>query len=227
MSHIEAYQCTSIFPSTLEARQKKRQEFTDALARLEEDPVDLSGVVSHVAKADTWRDDPILKTLDGHDNFKPHHGESVDQNYTQPEDFPRLATQEFRVGDSKQPDLLTADAPGPKPLQTKNAWAQKKNLFPTKAEASSLPARSAWASGPPPALSAHPGLAQTQDHNAKVRVIKPSTVIPARADPWAGMQQASPSSNERILDPDHPDFNAGLFYEPILAQFKCPHKNCK
>ncbi|KAI0009544.1 hypothetical protein F4779DRAFT_640389 [Xylariaceae sp. FL0662B] len=40
----------------------------------------------------------------------------------------------------------------------------------------------------------------------------------------------SPSARpdgKRILDPYHPDFNVGLFTDPILEVFKCPHKTCK
>ncbi|KAI0135659.1 hypothetical protein F4814DRAFT_444475 [Daldinia grandis] len=43
------------------------------------------------------------------------------------------------------------------------------------------------------------------------------------------MTRPSPSpqpTRERILDPDHPEFNVGLFWNPILNTFKCPHKEC-
>lgn len=231
MAHIEAYECASIFPETLEARQKKRQGFIDALARLQEPPQALTGTFKAPYQSDTWKDDPILDTLDGHDNLKPHHGETADQNYTKPEDFPRLATQEYRVGGSKQLDLLTGDAPVPKPLQTNNAWAQKKNLFP-KAQCSSSPKQAAWGLIPQPSVTTS-GTAngqessQSQDRNAKIQVAKANTIFPARVDPWAGLQKASSSSEERILDPDHHNFNAGVFYESILGQFKCPHSSCK
>ncbi|KAI2784643.1 hypothetical protein F4815DRAFT_440944 [Daldinia loculata] len=32
-------------------------------------------------------------------------------------------------------------------------------------------------------------------------------------------------TGERILNPDHPGFNAGLFWNPFLKTFKCPHKD--
>ncbi|KAI1661260.1 hypothetical protein F4813DRAFT_399281 [Daldinia decipiens] len=43
------------------------------------------------------------------------------------------------------------------------------------------------------------------------------------------MTRPSPSTQpagERILDPDNPGFNAGLFWNPFLKTFKCPHKEC-
>ena len=231
VAHVESYECTSIFPENLEARQKKRQVFTDALAGLGDSPVSLGGKSTAGYQSDTWKDDPILNALDGHDNFRPHQGDTADQNYTKPEDFPRLATQEYRAGGSKQPDLLTADAPVPKPLQTNNAWAQKKDLFP-KAQEKKEPAKPTWASALRSSDRAQPsvngqGHSQTWDRNAKVQVAKATTIFPERADPWVGMQQARSSSDERILDPDHPNFDAGIFYEPILEQFKCPHGSCK
>ncbi|KAI1801668.1 hypothetical protein F4811DRAFT_451480 [Daldinia bambusicola] len=33
-------------------------------------------------------------------------------------------------------------------------------------------------------------------------------------------------TEERILDPNHPNFNVGLYKDPILETFKCPHKTC-
>ncbi|KAK6954788.1 hypothetical protein Daesc_004757 [Daldinia eschscholtzii] len=41
-------------------------------------------------------------------------------------------------------------------------------------------------------------------------------------------KQSAPvqTTGERIIDPDHPNFNAGLYKDPILETFKCPHKTC-
>ncbi|KAI1391400.1 uncharacterized protein F4822DRAFT_427249 [Hypoxylon trugodes] len=38
--------------------------------------------------------------------------------------------------------------------------------------------------------------------------------------------QSAKPTGERILDPDHPDFNVALFMNPILETYKCPYKSC-
>ncbi|RYP67584.1 hypothetical protein DL771_007136 [Monosporascus sp. 5C6A] len=189
LQHVENYECTGIFPEDLEARKKKTEDFQEALAKLEPSGPDWLEGVDVSAATDTWRDDPIVATLGGHDNLKPHHGTTVDQNYTKPVDFPRLGTHEYRAGGSKQPDLLTGDAPGLQPMQPANAWAQKKNLFPdAKSDKPLSAAQTPLGNGPPQSSAfAGPaayrrGPAPMQDRNASIQVVKSYNAVPPTPD---------------------------------------------
>lgn len=233
MHHIEQRECPRITPEFLETRQKKHVEFTEALALLDNNKTDYMETIHPSTKTDTWFNDPTLDTLEGHDNLKPHPGIAVDQVYKKPEDFPRLATQAHRLGDSKQPDLLTADAPVPKPLQPGNAWAQKKNLFPKPQYPSSAAQTPTTKSAAKSAVSAHltaavykQGHPLAPDRNAKIQVVHSSNADPAEAGSVGRMSPAGSSSGGPITDPDHPNFDAGVFHDGILEQFKCPHR-CK
>ncbi|RYP92027.1 hypothetical protein DL770_001882 [Monosporascus sp. CRB-9-2] len=231
LQHVENYECTGIFPEDLEARKKKIEDFKEALAKLETSGPDWLEGVDVSAVTDTWRNDPIVATLEGHDNLKPHHGTTVDQNYTKPVDFPRLDTHEYRAGGSKQPDFLTGDAPGLQPMQPANAWAQKKNLFPDAKPDKALSAVRTPLGNRPPQSSAfagpaayRQGPASTQERNARIQVVKSYNAVPPTPDLLGKTSQATASSGERVLDPDHPNFSATVFHDPILDQFKCPHR---
>ncbi|KAK7752162.1 hypothetical protein SLS62_005906 [Diatrype stigma] len=226
MHHIEERECHRITPEYLEARQKKHADFAEALALLDT-KTDYMATIDPSTKTDTWFNDPTVNALEGHDNLKPHQGISVDQDYKNPEDFPRLATQEYRLGDSKKPDLLTADAPVPKPLQPGNAWAQKKNLFPKSQD----PRSAALAPTTEPAVSASltasvykQGHPLAPDRNAKIQIVNSSNAAPGKAGSAGGMSPAVSSSGGPITDPDHPNFDAGVFHDGILEKFKCPHR---
>ncbi|KAI0851564.1 hypothetical protein F5Y00DRAFT_259567 [Daldinia vernicosa] len=55
-----------------------------------------------------------------------------------------------------------------------------------------------------------------------------SRAVPPPPSLLENMTRPSPSTQptgQRIIDPDHPGFNAGLFWNPILEVFKCPHKD--
>ncbi|RYP05195.1 hypothetical protein DL764_003975 [Monosporascus ibericus] len=231
LQHVESYECTGIFPEDLEARKKKTEDFKQALARLESSGPDWLEGVDVSTVTDTWRDDPILVTLEGHDNLKPHFGTTVDQNYTKPVDFPRLATHEFRAGDSKQPDLLTGDAPGLQPMQPANAWAQKKDLFRDAKPNKALSAVQTVLGNRPPQSSAFAGPAAyrqgpvpKQDRTARIQVVKSYNAVPPTPDLLGKAAPTTASFGERILDPDYPNFSATVFHDPILDQFKCPHR---
>lgn len=229
LHHIESHECTTIFPSHLEAQKKKNEQFANALARLDINQSDGSKGIDLSKITDTWGDDPTLKTLDGYDNLEPHHGTTVDQEYKKSEDFPRLSTQAYRAADSKQLDLLTGDAPGPKPMQPTNAWSQKKQLFPGQVSRRSVPPSSTSVSQP--GFSVHSPVGQKQpfepkDRNAKVQVAQLPRAVSATPNPRGPTPHAAPLSKGRVVDPDDPDFNAGQFYNSILEQFKCPHQ-CK
>ncbi len=244
MHHIEQFQCTTIFPSTLEARQRKNDEFAKALESLDsgDSPqIDLEGGFDLPAKTDTWLDDPTIDYLDGYDNMKPRQGTTIDQNYTRPEDFPRLSTQEYRAGGSKVPDFLTGDAPGsrsshfdlltgdtplPEPLQPTIAWAEKKGLIPKSRGSSVASTAQATLPAPPPTFRSGPPLAQ--DKNSKIRVVQSPSTVPATTGSLGSTLKTTRLRKEVILDPLDPDFNAAAFYEPMLELFKCPHfRQCR
>lgn len=229
MLHIENRECSSIFPEDLEARQKKHEEFAKALTRLDKRQDSWGGDVDPSQVTDTWFHYPHVDTLDGgHDNLKPHQGTTIDQDYTNPGDFPRLPTQEYQVGGSKQPDLLTGDAPGPKPLQAAAAWGQFSKSQVTRAPVqapSTLTAQSALSTGSN-ATRYKPGHPLAQGKNEKVQVVNSFNAGPATAGSPSPNPQARPSPGEPITDPEHPHFSAEVFYESLLEQFKCPHR-CK
>ncbi|KAI1469689.1 uncharacterized protein F4812DRAFT_469784 [Daldinia caldariorum] len=50
----------------------------------------------------------------------------------------------------------------------------------------------------------------------------PPSLLQSMTNPSHSIQP----TGERILDPYHPNFNVGLFKDPILETFKCPHKTC-
>ncbi|KAI5867238.1 hypothetical protein GGS23DRAFT_612348 [Durotheca rogersii] len=51
--------------------------------------------------------------------------------------------------------------------------------------------------------------------------------VPPPAEDLAQPASASNPTTGRIIDPNHPSFNAALFVDPILDTYKCPHNSCK
>lgn len=60
------------------------------------------------------------------------------------------------------------------------------------------------------------------DSQGRKVVVAPST----QTENLAGPTSLGQSSGGRVLNPDMPGFNVGIFYNPILEIFTCPHK-CK
>ncbi|KAI1102386.1 hypothetical protein F4804DRAFT_343253 [Jackrogersella minutella] len=50
---------------------------------------------------------------------------------------------------------------------------------------------------------------------------------PSLLEEMSGPSLSSQPTEGRILDPNHPEFNVAVFYNPILETYKCPHKSCK
>ncbi|KAI5918556.1 hypothetical protein F4810DRAFT_691538, partial [Camillea tinctor] len=59
------------------------------------------------------------------------------------------------------------------------------------------------------------------------------SAVPPPPELMENIRQPGPASSslrptgQRIIDPDHPDFNAAVFMNPILGTFKCPYLLCK
>lgn len=176
MQHVEKGECAYIFKSDMSSVSKGMDKISEALrpnpgGATRAGRIDFSGP-SHIA--DTWGD-----WQDEADTLRF----DVQKN---PAAFPRTEKQEYYVGGSKQPDLLTGVDADVLEQHPGNAWAQKKNLSPDK---------KAHSATPPPPLK-RPEL-------------------------------PSQSSGGQIIDPDNPAFNVAVFWNPILEQFRCPHKKCK
>ncbi|KAI0891569.1 hypothetical protein F4806DRAFT_500931 [Annulohypoxylon nitens] len=117
--HIESGQCHRIFPSDLSQGVAKVMETIEKnlmkAQSQDEDSIDFSGP-SHIR--DVWGDEwADSQSLDVRKN---------------PDQFPRIGKHEYYHGDSKGPNLLTADDVNDLAPKPGNAWAQKKNLFPEK-----------------------------------------------------------------------------------------------
>ncbi|KAI1635302.1 hypothetical protein F4809DRAFT_642650 [Biscogniauxia mediterranea] len=61
--------------------------------------------------------------------------------------------------------------------------------------------------------------------NSHAAVPPPPELVENLRKPGPGASSLRPNG-KRIIDPDHPDFNAAVFKNPILGTFKCPHLLC-
>ncbi|KAI1414370.1 hypothetical protein F5Y13DRAFT_178989 [Hypoxylon sp. FL1857] len=177
IQHVEKGECSSIFPSHIaEGIPKIMNTISENLHGVK---VAGEGMVDYSA--------PSHIKEDWGDEWKKEETFDVERH---PEAFPRTVKQEFYHGDPKQQDLLTGENADNLEQRPKNAWGQKKNLFPEK---------------------------------EKTRAVRPPSYI------LEEIRQPGPSARstgERILDPDHPEFNVSLFKDSILETYKCPHKTC-
>jgi hypothetical protein len=103
-----------------------------------------------------------------------------------------------------------------------NAWKEEKVLFPdtsagTPVSYNSVPPQASYST---PLNAAPRGSIQQPASNNKIQT------IPAAEDPAESGRHTTTSSG-RIIDPNHPDFNAAVFYNDLLNKFVCPYKLCR
>ncbi|KAI1135177.1 hypothetical protein F5Y05DRAFT_184004 [Hypoxylon sp. FL0543] len=116
IQHVETGECSTIFPSDLaEGIPQIMNTITESL-RSVNISTDVYTGQSHIK--DAWGEE-----------WKKKETFDVEQH---PEEFPRTAKQEFYRGGPKEQDLLTGETADNLEQRPKNAWAQKKNLFPEK-----------------------------------------------------------------------------------------------
>lgn len=122
LSHVERNRCKAIFPGDLEVRRQQLEAFRTALD-------ERSGTRDYVLPyeaTDTWAD---YVSGPAYDNFEAHHGTVAEQQYKEQHAFPRLPTDQFHAGDTKNLDLLSGDVNIPTE-KAAAAWSNAKSLFP-------------------------------------------------------------------------------------------------
>ncbi|KAI2465665.1 hypothetical protein F4781DRAFT_438634 [Annulohypoxylon bovei var. microspora] len=78
-------------------------------------------------------------------------------------------------------------------------------------------------------LEQKPGNAWAQKKNLFPEKAKQPVVAPQQSS-FEDLEEPAPSSQstgQRILDPNHKDFNVAVFWNSILETYNCPHRTCK
>ncbi|KAI0100740.1 hypothetical protein GGR51DRAFT_575226 [Nemania sp. FL0031] len=217
--HFESNECKVIFPSDIARLREKNLKFAQQL-ELRESTLDdiIQQGESHIKGEHTWASDvgeenppaeptpisipPARSSFAITGNAHPLHYRS--------EDFPILPINKN-----------TSTTPNYKGYQRGNYWSNREV---TRCEIPSSVSIT-YAAVPPPITYNSPpayaprNIAQKPISNNKIRIIQAPT------DNTEGDSHTTTPS-KRIVDPDHPDYNAAVFCNALLQKYVCPYIIC-
>ncbi|KAJ8122738.1 hypothetical protein O1611_g9769 [Lasiodiplodia mahajangana] len=217
--HLESNGCKVIFPSDIDRLREKNLKFAQQL-ELRKSTLDdiIQHGESHIKGEHTWASEfegenptaepttvpisPARPSFALAGNAHPLHYRS--------EDFPVLPI-----------NAPVSAKPHSRGYQKSNYWSNN------KATNSQIPSSAsiAYSAVPPPVSYNSPPVhaprstTQMPAPNNKIRIMQ------APIDTTeGGAHSAAP--RERIVDPDHPDYNAAVFHNALLEKYVCPYMIC-
>ncbi|KAI1131227.1 hypothetical protein F5Y10DRAFT_287437 [Nemania abortiva] len=218
-NHFESNECKVIYPSDIARLREKNLEFAQ---QLELRKATLEDIIqqgeSHIKGEHTWASDfggeipepampptsppPAAFALTR--NAHPLHYRS--------EDFPVLPTQ-----------AKTPKAFNPLGYRSGNSWSNRKATIsqtPNKAPVSynAVPPPTSYDS--PPAYASR-NAPHSPAHNNRIQTTEAPTNPVESSGP-----QSTTTLVQRIVDPDHPDYNPAVFHNSLLEKYVCPYKSC-
>ncbi|KAI1266638.1 hypothetical protein F5Y18DRAFT_425886 [Xylariaceae sp. FL1019] len=211
--HIENNSCRGISAASVARRREKMLDFSRNLSH-SIDPVDLAEQypTRHIDPGNTWQDwtkennnnvstvgaSTFGQAMGGYGAIVPDNAHKV---YYQPGDFPAVQTREAEKLNAGNTGSIVAKRPP-------------------------VPGTVSYNAVPPPASYDLPSTRnpprqlETTDPNKKIRFMKEED-LPVK--PGTTLSE----TGARIIDPDHPDFNASVFYVTQLEKYVCPHSSCR
>lgn len=131
------------------------------------------------------------------------------------EDFPVLP---FTHGAKK--DTSAPSNPSPGEEQTENVWLHGKSKAPwTPPKYNAVPPPNSYDIVPRPSSEFKKPI-PSPSPNSKIRLIEASSNL------VSDKTLNATTTTGRIVDPDHPDYNAAVFHNHILEKYVCPYKAC-
>ncbi|KAI3321973.1 hypothetical protein HD806DRAFT_545634 [Xylariaceae sp. AK1471] len=212
--HIENSQCRVIFPGDIARQRERKLEFAKQLELRGRglDDILLQGK-SHIKNEDTWAshiegEAPAAEPM----AILNRHPSALLPN-----------TRPISITPDAHPvSYRNEDFPAIPSEQEMNAWEEQKVLFPDTSDSTPV----TYNAVPPPTshsttLAATPRKPiQQPASNNRIQT------LPTPANPAESGEHTTTSSG-RIVDPNHPDFNAAVFYNSLLNKFVCPYKICR